>query len=57
MLALTAWNEDDASSCPGPSCVKNVRSSGTVSTADVFASGRCVRACVRYSNVLCLSTV
>jgi hypothetical protein len=40
VLALTAWNEDDPSSCPGPSCVKNVRSSGTVSTADVFASGR-----------------
>eukprot|EP00750_Incisomonas_marina_P022064 INCI4835.5.p1 GENE.INCI4835.5~~INCI4835.5.p1 ORF type:complete len:485 (+),score=44.94 INCI4835.5:206-1660(+) len=40
VLALTAWNEDDKGSCPGPQCFKNVRSSGTISTADVFASGR-----------------
>lgn len=42
VLALTAWNEDDATTCPGPSCVKNVRSSGTISTADLFASGKAV---------------
>jgi hypothetical protein len=40
VLAMTAWNEDDASSCPGPACFKNVRSSGTVSTTDIFGSGR-----------------
>jgi len=40
VLALTAWNEDDPGACPGPDCFKSVRSSGTVSTAGIYASGR-----------------
>lgn len=40
VLALTAWNEDDTSTCPGDNCTKIVHSSGTVSTANLFASGR-----------------
>jgi len=41
VLALTAWNKDDPNSgCPGEGCHKLVTSSGTVATADLFASGK-----------------
>ena len=40
VLQLTAYNEDNPTLCPGPKCKKDVSSSGTIATADIFASGR-----------------
>lgn len=40
VLKLTAINEDDPDNCPGPKCHKIVSSSGSVSTANITASGR-----------------
>ena len=40
VLKLTAYNQDNVDLCPGPRCKKDVSSSGTIATADIFASGR-----------------
>ena len=39
VLEFTAYNQDNADLCPGPKCKKDVSSSGTIATADHFASG------------------
>lgn len=39
VLEFTAYNADNADLCPGPKCKKDVTSSGTIATADHFASG------------------
>lgn len=42
VLVLRAWNKDDPNTCKGhqEGCKKEVTSSGTVASADLFASGR-----------------
>lgn len=40
VLAMTAWNMDDPNLCPGPKCHKIVKSTGAISTAGLFGSGR-----------------
>ena len=40
VLQLTAYNVDNPTLCPGPRCKKDVSSSGTVATANIFASGK-----------------
>lgn len=40
VLQFTAYNVDNPTLCPGPKCKKDVSSSGTVATADIFASGK-----------------
>ena len=39
VLEFTAYNADNVNLCPGPRCKKDVTSSGTIATADHFASG------------------